>query len=74
MRKNYIDNLRWVCVIYLISHHTFMVYSSFGEDFYVKGVDIQSSTKLMVIMWPWFMPLLFLIVGVSSAYALKREQ
>ena len=73
MRKNYIDNLRWMCILLLFFYHTFMVYNTFGESFYVKGADVQATTDFIMAVWPWFMPLLFLLAGVSSAYALQKR-
>jgi hypothetical protein len=37
MRKHFIDNLRWICVLLLIPYHTCMIYNRFGENFYVRG-------------------------------------
>ena len=73
MRVNFIDNLRWIFVCLLFPYHTFMVYNNFGESFYVKGVGVQSTTYFIMALWPWFMPLLFLIAGISSSYALKKR-
>ena len=73
MRKHYIDNLRWLCILLLFFYHTFMLYNTFGESFYIKGADIQGVTYFIMAVWPWFMPLLFLLAGVSSAYALKKR-
>lgn len=73
MRKYYIDNLRWIFVLLLFPYHTFMVYNSFGEGFYVKGVDIPQTTGFIAATWPWFMPLLFVIAGISSAFALQNR-
>ncbi|MDR0381047.1 MAG: acyltransferase family protein [Oscillospiraceae bacterium] len=73
MRKHYIDNLRWMCILFLFPYHTLMVYNTFGESFYVKGADVQIASVFITAIWPWFMPLLFLIAGVSSAYALKTR-
>ena len=73
MRKNYIDNLRWLCVLLLFPYHAFMVYNSFGESFYIKGADIQATSFFITAAWPWLMPLLFLLSGVSSAYAMEKR-
>ena len=73
MRKNYIDNLRWMATTLLFVYHAFMVYNTFGESFYVKGADIQATSNFIIALWPWFMPLLFLLAGVSSAYALEKR-
>ena len=73
MRRHYIDNLRWMCVLLLFPYHTFMVFNNFGESFYVKGADIQATSYFIMATWPWIMPLLFLVAGVSSAYALQKR-
>ena len=73
MRKPFIDNIRWICVLFLFVYHTFMVFNSFGESFYVKGADIEATTYVIAAAWPWIMPLLFLIAGVSSAHAVRKR-
>ena len=72
-RKTYIDNLRWICVLLLFPYHIFMIYNSFGENFYIKGADIKATTTFIFSTWPWFMPLLFAVAGISTAYALKKR-
>ncbi|NLI54246.1 MAG: acyltransferase family protein [Clostridiales bacterium] len=73
MRKHYIDNLRWMTVLLLFPFHTFMIYNSFGESFYIKGVETISVSAFIVAAWPWMMPLLFTIAGISSAYAFRTR-
>lgn len=73
MRKSYIDNLRWICVLFLFPYHILMIYNSFNENFYIKGENIKATTTFIVVTWPWFMPLLFAIAGISTAYALKKK-
>ncbi|MDR0840284.1 MAG: acyltransferase family protein [Christensenellaceae bacterium] len=72
-RKHYIDNLRWLCVLALFPYHTFMVFNSFGESFYVHGASVTSTTWIIQAMWPWLMPLMFVLAGISSAYALNKR-
>jgi len=43
------------------------------EGFYVEGKDVIATTSFIVAMAPWFMPLLFVIAGVSSSYALNKR-
>jgi hypothetical protein len=50
-----------------------MIYNSFGESFYVKGMDIHATSTFMVVTWPFVMPLLFVISGISTAYALQKR-
>ncbi len=73
VRKYYIDNIRWLCILLLFPYHTFMIYNSFGENFYIKGPDVISTTGFIIATSPWFMPLLFVIAGISSAYALQKK-
>jgi hypothetical protein len=39
MRKYYIDNLRWIIISLLFFFFFFMIYNSFGEKYYIKGID-----------------------------------
>lgn len=72
-RKHYIDNLRWLSILLLIPFHCAMAYNSWGEGNYIiLGSDKILSSFLSVI-WPWFMPLLFLLAGISARYSLKKR-
>ena len=73
MRKYFIDNLRFLCVLLLFPYHTCMIYNEFGENFYVKGPGIRALNDFILFTSPWFMPLLFVIAGISSSYALKKR-
>jgi len=73
MRKHYIDNLRWMCVLLLFPYHVFMIYNTWGENFYVKGPGVHPVMTFNVVTWPWFMPILFVIAGISTAYAMRRR-
>ncbi len=73
MRKYHIDNLRWAVVLFLFPYHTFMVYNHFGDDFYVKGAALPFAGNVIIATWPFLMPLMFLLAGVSSYYALQKR-
>lgn len=73
MRKYYLDNLRWISILLLIPYHTCMIYNNWGEDFYIKSNGITALSGFIQICSPWFMPLLFVIAGVSSCYALEKR-
>lgn len=72
MRKYYIDNLRSLCILLLFPYHTFMIYNPF-ESFYIHGPVLKPITSFMLVTWPWFMPLLFVLAGISSSLALKKR-
>ena len=72
-RKHYIDNLRWLCILLLIPFHCAMAYNSWGEGNYiVLGSDKVLSSFLGAI-WSWFMPLLFLLAGISARLSLAKR-
>lgn len=73
MRKYDIDNLRFLSVLLLFPFHTCMIYNNFGENFYVKGPGLRLFNDFILLTSPWFMPLLFVIAGISSSYALKKR-
>ena len=73
MRKYFFDNLRWMSILLLFPYHTAMIYNNFGENFYIKSEAIPVISGFIEVTSPWFMPLLFVIAGVSTAYALERR-
>lgn len=73
MRKNYIDNLRWSIVLLLFPFHVFMIYNNWGENFYIKQDGSFFPSLFNTLVWPWFMPSLFIISGVSAFYSLENR-
>lgn len=72
MRNPYIDNLRNLTILLLFPVHTFMIWNNFGSRFYIwKGEEKVPST-LIVLVNPWFMPILFVLAGISARYAFKK--
>ncbi|MQY28459.1 acyltransferase family protein [Nocardia aurantia] len=72
MRKNYIDWLRNLGILFLFPYHTARVFND-NPSFYVKGVENTFSSVLVYSSSFWFMPLLFLVSGMSSFYALRNR-
>jgi len=72
-RLHYIDWLRVLAVLLLFPFHTLRVYNA-GEAFYVKGahpsVAVNAVTEFISL---WHMPLLFLLAGASTYFALGRR-
>lgn len=73
MRKKYLDNLRTVVILLLFLVHTFMIYNNFGTKFYIWNGENRMLSTLIVIINPWFMPLLFVIAGISTKYSLEKR-
>lgn len=73
MRKNYIDNLRNITILLLFPVHTFMIWNDFGFKFYIWQGENRLLSTLIVLLNPWFMPMLFVLAGMSARYALKKR-
>ena len=75
MRKHWIDNLRWVTVLLVLLYHVIYFYNNKGVFGGVGGFGDgpQYQDVLMYVLYPWFMPLLFLLAGISARYSLERH-
>ena len=71
MRKNYIDNIRITCILLLFPFHTCRVFTE--ENFYVHANHVQWCDLFVKWMDPWFMPILFLLAGMSSYLSLNKR-
>ena len=73
MRKDFIDNIRIICIMLLFPFHTCMIYNNWGEIFYITSVPYKLPSYFVSIVYPWWMNLLFTIAGISSFYAFKKR-
>ena len=74
MRKHWLDNLRWVTVLLVLFYHVIYFYNNKGVFGGIGGFGDgpQYQDVVMYILYPWFMPLLFLLAGISARYALEK--
>lgn len=73
MRKQFIDNLRWMDVLLLIPYHAAQAFNTWGELNYICFEPNKVISSFIVFFSPFFMPLLFLMAGMSTRYALKKR-
>ena len=73
MRKHYIDNLRWLTLLILIPYHTAMAWNAWNEPNYVFFEGDRLISSIVVFFSPYFMPLLFVLAGISTKYALQKR-
>ena len=75
MRRYWIDNLRWVTVLTVLLYHVIYFYNNKGGFGGVGGFGDgpQYQDVVMYVLYPWFMPLLFLLAGISARYALENR-
>ena len=74
MRKHWIDNLRWVTVLQVLFYHVIYFYNNKGVFGGIGGFGDgpQYQDVVMYILYPFFMPLLFILAGISARYALDK--
>lgn len=71
-RKYYIDNLRWLWIVFLIPFHGAMAWNSWeGNYIWLSKSKVLSS--LVIFISPWYMPMLFVLAGMSMKYAMQRR-
>lgn len=73
MRKHYIDNLRWIALLMLIPYHTAMAWNTWGEPNYIFFEANKLISSIVVFFSPYFMPLLFVLAGISTKFALQKR-
>ncbi len=73
MRKNFIDNLRWMVILLLLPYHAAQSFNTWGELNYICLAQSKSISSLIVFLSPYYMPLMFLLAGLSTKYALNRR-
>ena len=77
-RKHWMDNLRWVTVLLVLFYHVFYFYNNKGVFGGIGGFGDypeypQYQDVVMYILYPWFMPILFLLAGIGPRYALQKQ-
>ena len=74
MRYHYLDNIRWVTVLLVMFFHVFYYFNAYCMGSGIGGFsDYQPQDAVLYLLYPWLMPLLFVVAGMSSRYALQRK-
>lgn len=73
MRKHYIDNLRSLVILLLIPYHAAQAWNTWGEPNYMMFGTSRALSSIIVAFSPFIMPLLFLLAGMSTRFALSKR-
>lgn len=73
MRKKYLDNIRYGIVLLVVIYHVIYIFNSVGVVSNISLVGIPLMDTLLYFVYPWFMPCLFLVSGISARYALQKK-
>ena len=74
VRKQYIDNIRWMTVMTVVIYHVIYMFNGvqlFGVIGPFHENQIQDAFQYLV--YPWFMSLLFVVSGMSAKFYLNRH-
>ena len=76
MRKHYLDNIRWSVVVLVVLYHVLYMYN--GEGIAgglgkITELDVQHYDLFLYFVYPWLMPVLFIVAGVSSRLYLEKH-
>ena len=69
MRKHYLDNIRWATVIIVVIYHVFYMYNAegvLGGLGKITDLPVQHYDAFQYFVYPWFMPVLFVVSGISA--------
>ena len=76
MRKAYLDNVRWGVQIFVVLYHVFYMYNGvgvLGGLGRITSYEPQWWDLFLYAVYPWLMPVLFLVSGISAKYDLERH-
>ena len=76
MRKYYLDNIRWITVVIVVLYHVFYMYNAegvLGGVGRITNLKVQPYDIFQYLVYPWFMPVLFMVAGISSRLYLDKH-
>lgn len=76
MRKHYLDNIRWVTVVLVVIYHVLYMYNTEGVPGglgRITELDVQYYDLFLNAVYPWLMPILFIVSGISSRLYLEKH-
>jgi len=73
MRKYHVDSLRWMAICILNPYHVAMAWNTWGEPNYIFFGPNRVFSSIIVFFSAFLMPLLFLIAGMSTRFALAKR-
>jgi hypothetical protein len=72
-RKHFIDNIRWTTVVLVIVYHVAYLFNSAGVLTHVYKTGIPQFDIICYFVYPWLMPLMFLVAGISARFSLQKR-
>ncbi len=73
MRKPFLDDLRWFIILLVLLYHVVCFFNTCGAPLNIGAPGIPALDAVGYFCYPWFMPCLFLVAGVSARYSLEKR-
>lgn len=76
MRKHYLDNIRWATVVTVVLYHVLYMYNAegiLGGLGKITNLDVQYYDVFQYAVYPWLMPILFIVAGICSRLYLENH-
>ena len=76
MRKHYLDNIRWITVVIVVVYHVLYMYNAegvLGGLGKITNLPVQHYDVYQYLVYPWFMPVLFIVSGISAKLFLNSH-
>ena len=73
MRKSYLDNIRWFVILLVLVFHVVSIFCSCGALMSYNYPGIPALDVIGYMVYPWFMPCMFVVAGISARYALAKK-
>ena len=76
MRKHYLDNIRWLTVVLVVFYHVLYMYNAEGVAGglgKITHLNVQYYDLYLNFVYPWLMPILFIVSGITSRLYLESH-
>ncbi|QQO07864.1 acyltransferase family protein [Breznakiella homolactica] len=73
MRKVYLDNIRWFVILMVLVFHAVSTFCSNGSLMSYNFPGIPALDAIGYLLYPWFMPCMFVVAGISAQYSLAKK-
>ena len=76
MRKYYLDNIRWMTVVTVVLYHVIFMYNDVGIVLgpgKITGLEHQYYDIFLYMVYPWLMPVLYIVSGICSRLYLEKH-
>ena len=72
-RKNYLDNIRVICILLVVLYHVICVFNSAGSVIHYNAEGIPAFDNVGYAVYPWFMSILFVVAGASAKMSIQKR-